>query len=86
VREDVVENARDFLSSEEEQPGVLDILQRRAMQPSRGGSSSLRRYQVNVLVDHSKSEGAPVVYEDNPTFQNLIGRLDEIEIPVLLVR
>jgi lon-related putative ATP-dependent protease len=79
VQEDVVENARDFLSSEEEQPSVLNILQRRAMQPSRGGRpSSLRRYQVNVLVDHSKSEGAPVVYEDNPTFQNLIGRVEHI--------
>jgi lon-related putative ATP-dependent protease len=78
VQEDVVENARDFLSSEEEQPSVLNILQRRAMQPSQGGPSSLRRYQVNVLVDHSKSEGAPVVYEDNPTFQNLIGRVEHI--------
>ena len=78
IQEDVVENARDFLSSEEEESNVLNILQRGAMQRSRGGASSLRRYQVNVLVDHSKSEGAPVVYEDNPTFQNLIGRVEHI--------
>lgn len=37
---------------------------------------SLRRYTVNVLVDHSDSDGAPVVYEDNPTHQNLIGRVE----------
>ncbi len=31
-------------------------------------SGRLRRYQVNVLVDHGTSEtGAPVVYEDHPT-------------------
>ncbi len=36
----------------------------------------LRRYGVNVLVDHAETEGAPVVYEDNPTYQNLIGRLE----------
>lgn len=78
VKEDVVENARDFLSSEEEESNVLNILQRGAMQRSRGGPSSLRRYQVNVLVDHSKSEGAPVVYEDNPTLQNLIGRVEHV--------
>jgi lon-related putative ATP-dependent protease len=31
-----------------------------------------------VLVDHSDTEGAPVVYEDNPTYQNLIGRVEHM--------
>ncbi|MDG6772788.1 ATP-binding protein [Thiomicrorhabdus sp. ZW0627] len=35
-------------------------------------------YQVNVLVDNSKTEGAPVIFEDNPTYQNLIGRIEHI--------
>jgi lon-related putative ATP-dependent protease len=38
----------------------------------------LRRYEVNVLVDHGESEGAPVIYEDNPTFQNLVGRVEHV--------
>jgi len=33
---------------------------------------------VNVLVDHSESKGAPVVYEDHPTYNNLIGRIEHI--------
>ena len=33
-------------------------------------------YQVNVLVDNGKTEGAPVIYEDNPTYLNLIGRIE----------
>mgnify|MGYP002065680893 CR=1 FL=1 len=37
---------------------------------------SFRRYEVNVLVDHSETEGAPVVYEDAPLYQNLIGRIE----------
>ncbi|MFB6240735.1 MAG: Lon protease family protein, partial [Gemmatimonadota bacterium] len=37
---------------------------------------ALRRYRVNVLVDHGDSEHAPVVYEDNPTYQNLVGRVE----------
>ncbi|GMR09609.1 MAG: ATP-binding protein [Anaerolineae bacterium] len=41
-----------------------------------GARSTLRRYQVNLLVDHGSSEGAPVIYEDNPTFQNLLGRIE----------
>jgi len=28
---------------------------------------------VNVLVSHRDSGGAPVIYEDNPLYQNLVG-------------
>lgn len=38
----------------------------------------MRRFQVNVLVDHSDTEGAPVVFEDNPTYQNLLGRVEHM--------
>jgi lon-related putative ATP-dependent protease len=37
-----------------------------------------RRYWVNLLVDHGESRGAPVVYEDHPAFQNLVGRIEYI--------
>ncbi len=36
------------------------------------------RYKVNVLVDNSQSQGAPIVVEDNPTYQNLVGRIEHI--------
>lgn len=36
------------------------------------------QYQVNVLVDNSETEGAPVIYEDNPTYQNLLGRIEHV--------
>jgi predicted ATP-dependent protease len=36
----------------------------------------LRRYQVNVLVTQQQTEGAPIVEEINPTFTNLVGRLE----------
>ena len=36
----------------------------------------LARYEVNVLIDNSGITGAPVVVERNPTYYNLIGRLD----------
>ncbi len=38
----------------------------------------LHRYQVNLVVDHHASEGAPVIYEDNPTVQNVIGRVEHM--------
>jgi lon-related putative ATP-dependent protease len=48
--------------------------------PAMGGppvpSSPFSRYEVNVLVDHSNTQGAPVVVESNPTYHNLIGRIE----------
>ncbi|RPI32849.1 MAG: ATP-binding protein [Chloroflexota bacterium] len=80
VREDVLQNASEFLSDEEGQnaegsqnPLAILAARTRASQPS-----ALQRYKVNLVVDHSKSKGAPVVYEDNPTYQNLIGRLEHV--------
>jgi lon-related putative ATP-dependent protease len=77
VQEDVIENAREFLSSDEDPSDPMSAL-RQAMQRLREGPAVLRRYGVNVLVDHSTSEGAPVIYEDNPTYQNLIGRVEHM--------
>ncbi len=36
----------------------------------------LDRYKVNLLVDHSKTKGAPVIFEDNPSYKNLVGRIE----------
>ena len=45
--------------------------------PPAGGEAVLfRRYQVNVMVAHAPGEGAPVVFEDHPSFENLIGRVE----------
>ncbi|MDX1415510.1 MAG: ATP-binding protein [Candidatus Promineifilaceae bacterium] len=35
-----------------------------------------RRYQVNVLVDHQRSEHAPVIVEFNPNLPRLLGRVE----------
>ena len=76
VQQDVVENVQDFLPNKEEKPSLLDMLGQGAGGRSRGEPASLRRYKVNVLIDHSASKGAPVIYEDHPTYQNLIGRVE----------
>ncbi len=34
------------------------------------------RYDVNVVVDNAGLPGAPTVYEGNPTYQNLVGRIE----------
>jgi lon-related putative ATP-dependent protease len=37
---------------------------------------AFRRYEVNVVVDNGDTAGAPVVAESNPTYPNLIGRIE----------
>ncbi len=73
VQKDVIENVDEFRKPEE-QPQVMGLPMPRPLK----GPPLLRRYQVNVLVDHSETEGAPVVYEDHPTYNNLIGRIEHI--------
>ncbi|MFA6921964.1 MAG: AAA family ATPase [Gallionella sp.] len=39
---------------------------------------SFSRYQVNVLCGNGKKPGAPIVSEDNPTYSNLVGRIEHV--------
>ncbi|MDX1574565.1 MAG: ATP-binding protein [Kiloniellales bacterium] len=36
----------------------------------------LRRYGVNLIVDNAESTHAPVIYEDDPSYDRLIGRIE----------
>ncbi len=70
VEQDVVNNVRDFRAREEATATPLAL----ALQ----GAPSFTRYQVNLLVDHSEAQGAPIIYEDNPSFPNLVGRVEHV--------
>jgi predicted ATP-dependent protease len=75
VKSDVIEHAEDFRRGKEDENGVsLEGLIARSVL----ASQPLARYQVNVLDDHSGAVGARVIYEDKPTFQNLVGRIEHI--------
>jgi lon-related putative ATP-dependent protease len=39
--------------------------------------SAFRVYEVNVISDNSELKGAPVVFEQNPTYDNLLGRIEK---------
>ncbi|MCD6525843.1 MAG: AAA family ATPase [Desulfuromonas sp.] len=47
---------------------------------AREGSSGgfWERYQINLFVDNSDVTGAPVVFEANPTYFNLFGRIEHV--------
>ncbi|MBI5612303.1 MAG: AAA family ATPase [Gammaproteobacteria bacterium] len=75
VEQSVIDNADDFRHQEEGQEMTfLGIPVSRAA----GSAATLRRYKVNVLVDRGGAQGAPVVYENNPSLQNLVGRIEHL--------
>ncbi len=75
VEQDVIEHADDFLEAAAE---GLEAALRRALRREQTEDASFRRYQVNLLVDHGATQGAPVVYEDTPTYANLVGRIEHV--------
>ncbi len=78
VRADIVKNPRQLLTPAEETSQAIELMFASASLDSAAGSSVLRRYQVNLLVDNGSRSGAPVVYVDNPTFENLVGRVEHV--------
>jgi len=76
VEADVIENAGELLAAASSSDGDLSAALKAAV--GAGDGSVLKRYRVNVLVDHTGSAGAPVVYEDHPTYQNLVGRVEHV--------
>lgn len=74
VRNDIVENFRDLLPAEPTPPTG----EGNASPAARPDAPVVRRYQINILVDNSAARGAPVIYEDNPTYANLVGRVEHI--------
>ena len=75
VERDVKENADDFLPTatvpREDAPVPGPIV--RDVEDAK-----FRRYRVNLIIDNSAQHGAPVVYEDNPTHQTLVGRVEHL--------
>ena len=69
VEKDIIENMSLFRSPSEPDP-ANPFARMAAIQ-------TFRKYEVNVLVDNSHLKGAPVIIETNPTFNNLVGRLEK---------
>jgi len=72
VREDVINNFRHFLHEEGRKPALFGL----ELGGQREGMSWENRYRVNILVSHRKNGAAPVIYEDQPSYNNLIGRVE----------
>src|SRR6266511_2289273 len=75
VQQDVIDNLDEFVGITDTPPAAPA----EASPPRPPVTASFfRRYRVNVVVDHSGATGAPVIYEDHPAVQNLVGRIEHM--------
>lgn len=70
VREDIIHNMHYFLTETTESK----ILAGQTTSPP----IELQRYAINILVNNSDLKGSPIIYENNPTYDNLIGRIEHV--------
>ncbi|MEW6133473.1 MAG: ATP-binding protein [Pseudomonadota bacterium] len=69
VQQDVIVNMDEFRKPREALTGLALLA---------GEPSDFNRYRVNLLIGRDPAEHAPVIYEEHPTFQNLMGRIEHV--------
>lgn len=70
IKKDIMKNVPLFLeSSNQSQPSTTQGPHRETPKP-------WLNYRVNLFVDNSKLEGAPVIMDSNYSFQNIFGKLE----------
>jgi lon-related putative ATP-dependent protease len=70
IEQDIVENVQYFMPPEEgnaKESGIFKL----------PPDTNLNRYQVNALTDREPARGAPVIFETNPTYHNVMGRIEK---------
>ncbi|MCX7068019.1 MAG: ATP-binding protein [Methylococcales bacterium] len=68
VRKNLDNTVADYLSSTRLEP--RDTSNKRAL--------LTEQYMPNILVDNKQENGAPIVFEPHPTYQNLFGRIEYV--------
>ncbi|MCX8131348.1 MAG: AAA family ATPase [Clostridia bacterium] len=72
MQEDILSNLSDFREEEaddEQQQVIIPWVKSNT-------ESATDKYKVNLLVDNSELKGAPLITDFNPTFYNLLGKLE----------
>lgn len=67
VKADLLENVGEFFKEGTEKETGMQAV---------ASATLFSRYRINLLVDNSQTEGAPVIYETNPTYTNLVGYVE----------
>lgn len=74
LEDDIVENLEHFKEKEKEAESNNPMAMFAMVQENR--ETFFERYRINLFVDNSLVKTAPVVFESNPTYQNLAGSIE----------
>lgn len=73
IKQDILDNLEDFIEDDEtpDQQLLLSpfMMKKDTIHPT-------LKYKINLLIDNSKTKGAPVVLDFNPTYYNLLGKVE----------
>lgn len=72
VKKDILKNINAFVTDNQNQDNKQSQPQIKTMQ----NNEPWLNYRVNLFVDNSNLEGAPVIMDSNYTFQNIFGKLE----------
>lgn len=67
IKKDLSETIKDLFVQTQSLESISDSTKKQLLKD---------QYQPNILIDYKESTGAPVIYEPNPTYQNLFGRIE----------
>jgi len=67
IKKDIIDHIRDFVPHSEKVISFMEFPQEQ---------NPFKRYQVNLMIDLSQKKSAPVIFEQNPNYSNLVGRID----------
>jgi predicted ATP-dependent protease len=72
LEDDVVENLDRFVPLPDRNKECPDDAE-----SNHEATPFFHRYRVNILVEQKSEKGAPVIFETNPTYSNVIGRIEK---------
>ena len=72
LEDDVVENLDRFVTLPDGDKDHADDAE-----SNHEATSYFHRYRVNILVEQKSEKGAPIIFETNPTYSNVIGRIEK---------
>jgi lon-related putative ATP-dependent protease len=71
VQQNIIASIDDFRQPHDGAPSQVTL-------QGLGDGADFNRFRVNLLVDHGGRQAAPVIDEEHPTWQNLIGRVEHL--------
>lgn len=72
VKEHMIDNLNQFREKEPQQNQFAMMMG----MPAPSGDEIIQEYSVNLVIDNSKQQGAPIIIEESPSYKNMFGTIN----------